>query len=249
METKKRQQVTSYKLSQCNPAHLYISTTSGNITKWDWGSGQRIRSWETSNHTFDFDIALREAGGSAKDTLLLLHEHGNGQRAISLSNPEPKTGSRRLDRNLILETTSRIEAIQLVDNGRVLVVRAGEKLLVGTTSRLGDDDFAAVNYIWREIELPVFATCFDIRERAPSNLPTSSQPLTRSQSSIVDVVVGESLGSLLIYNDILNTLDRIEDTHEIEAKTGLISSRLHWHRNAVRTVRWSKDGNLPPFYR
>lgn len=247
LETKKRQHVTSYKLSRCDPNHLYISTHSGNISKWDWSSGRRIRSWETSNHTFDLDIGLCEAGDSAKDIVLTIHKHDNGQRAVSLSSPDHKSGSRQLDGKVVLETSSSIEAVQSAENGRVLVVRAGEKLLIGTTSRSYDDGFASADYTWREISLPVTATCFDIREHSQPNTSTPHRPSTGTQSSIVDVVVGESQGSLLIYNDILNTLDRIEDSRENETKEGLVSSRLHWHRNAVKTVRWSTDGNFLPF--
>jgi NET1-associated nuclear protein 1 (U3 small nucleolar RNA-associated protein 17) len=244
LETKKKQHVTSYKLSQCNPAHLYVSTHSGNITKWDWNSGQRIRSWETTNRTFDLHICLQETSDSAKDIIFTVHQHGNGQRAISLSNPESKLSSRRLDSKVILETSSHVEAIQPANNGKILIVRAGEKLLVGTTSELGSD-FMSVDYTWREIALPAVATCFDIHEHTPSNSSTLDQPLKEAQLSVVDVVIGESQGSLLVYNDILNTLSQVEDAREVETETGLISSRLHWHRNAVKTVRWSRDGNLP----
>ncbi|KAK2754741.1 hypothetical protein FQN54_006874 [Arachnomyces sp. PD_36] len=236
--TKRRQHVTSFKLSRSNPAHLYVSTHSGNITKWDWSSGDRIRSWETSNHIFDLALGSIEAGDSSMDVLLTLHDQGKGQRAISLSNPEPKSRPRHLDGKVILETASHIGAIQSARNGKVLVVRAGEKMLVGVTSQLAVEDFASVDYVWREITLPTFATCFDIREHTPYN--SSS---TTAQSSVVDVIVGESQGSLLIYNDILNTLYQIEQGREVDAKSGLISSRLHWHRNAVKTVRWSRDGN------
>lgn len=248
LETKKRHHVTSYKLSRCDPSHLYISTHSGNISKWDWSSGRRIRSWETSNHTFDLDIGLHEVGDSPRDIVLSLHKHGNGQRAISLTIPDHNSGSRHLDGNVVLETTSSIEAVRSAENGRVLVVRAGGKLLIGTTTSQPDDrGFASADYTWREISLPSIATCFDIRERNQISSSTPRPPLTGAQSSIVDIVVGESQGSVLIYSDILNTLDRIEDARENDTKEGLVSSRLHWHRNAVKTVRWSVDGNFLPF--
>lgn len=210
---------------------------------WDWSSGTRIRSWETSSHTFDLNIGLRQADDSARDIILTLHKHSNGRRAISVCDPVRKSGSRHLEGRLILETASHIEAVKSAENGKVLFVRAGEKLLVGTTPELDQDHLTSADYTWREVALPAISTCFDIRERIPPHASTPPRTSTKTQSSIIDVVVGESQGSLLIYNDILNILDRIEDALEIETKTGLVSSRLHWHRNAVKTVRWSTDGN------
>ncbi|GES57823.1 WD domain protein [Aspergillus terreus] len=56
----------------------------------------------------------------------------------------------------------------------------------------------------------------------------------------IDIVLGEPNGSMLIYYDALNVFAAENGT---EGKKNLSPRRLHWHRDPVSAVRWSRDGN------
>ncbi|KAG2419847.1 hypothetical protein HFD88_004644 [Aspergillus terreus] len=56
----------------------------------------------------------------------------------------------------------------------------------------------------------------------------------------IDIVLGEPNGSMLIYYDVLSVFAAENGT---EGKKNLSPRRLHWHRDPVSAVRWSRDGN------
>ena len=59
----------------------------------------------------------------------------------------------------------------------------------------------------------------------------------------MDVVVGGLKGAIHVYDDLLRKLVRLETHSQDSTFTDVNSRHIHWHRNAVLTVKWSKDGN------
>ena len=87
--------------------------------------------------------------------------------------------------------------------------------------------------------LPVTITSLDVRENNAAQSIKSTIPgnLTGGPGNI-DLVVGEQGGSILICDDILKTFNRNEEEYLP------ILRKLHWHRDAVSVVRWSRDGEF-----
>ncbi|KAL2009279.1 hypothetical protein VTN00DRAFT_7473 [Thermoascus crustaceus] len=242
MRMKSSQKVIGYKLSPENQEHLYISTSSGSVSKWDWVSGKQISLWETSRKTISAEICFIELENMVRSVSYFLREQKDGRREISISPLEEELPSGKPYEVTALETTKRIRDLKVSRRGQVVIVCDGQRLFVGNTSICDVRSLGSIHYTWREVVLPVNVTCLDLRESLPTD-STTERSKARTAPTSADLVLGESGGSILVYHDIVNSLTRNEDMYEGEGKSGSVLRRLHWHRGPVSVVRWSRDGN------
>jgi NET1-associated nuclear protein 1 (U3 small nucleolar RNA-associated protein 17) len=215
------QKVIGFKMCPVDQDILYIFT-SGFVTKWNWQEGKRHARWGTMSSTISVDLpAIQNDERSA--IYFSTGAHKNGKREISINalSEQKPVGT------TILQTNEHLNAIKIAYEGRVIFASDGTRLFLGTTTKSDLESPDSAQYTWREATLPATATSLDLRESSSSKGPEA-----------IDLVVGESGGSILIYQDILNTLfGRNADKKSSPRK-------LHWHRGPVSTVRWSMDGML-----
>lgn len=235
LATHDSQRLTGCKLSPNDPERLFVSTRSGSIVQWNWESGAEIQTQKKPYPVVAIDIASSDH----EQFLFALCEADSRNGQISINVPSDDPGGWKSA--TVLTTNSPLRDVIAVAGGRMVFAWASDRLLVGhTTGPLAASALESTTYTWREHRLPVHATCLDVR------VPSASEQSLASKSELprADVVLGESGGSILIYNDILGRLVRSEKG---DADSNLISSRLHWHRKAVKAVRWSKDGTVASF--
>jgi NET1-associated nuclear protein 1 (U3 small nucleolar RNA-associated protein 17) len=212
------QQIIGFGLCPENQEYLYIFTSSGSISKWNWSSGKRIARWETTCTTISMSLALVGDEGSAAAISFSIVSQKDGKRQISIN----ALGDKKIQGTTALETSQKINSIKVTHDGRVIIASDGKHLFMGTTTGAELENLETVQYVWREATLPVNATCFDIQTQG---------------SESIDLAVGASVGSILIYQNVLNTLFG-KDLSDKKSSP----RKLHWHRGSVNTVRWSKDG-------
>lgn len=176
-------------------------------------------------------------GTTTQDVFYSLRQRKDGRRELSISVLKDAHAE-----FVCLETDKAIKHITLSRGGQIIIISDGRHILVGNKRVVDVASPESFHYTWRELSLPVNATCFDIRESQPED--ESKTKGSKKASPVVDLVLGESSGSILIYHDIVNSLSRKESAHEGESRTPVFR-RLHWHRGAVTAVRWSRDGMLP----
>ncbi|PYH42167.1 WD repeat protein [Aspergillus saccharolyticus JOP 1030-1] len=221
--------VIGYKFSPLNADHLYVFSSTGSVSKWEWFSGQQISYRSASRPTICIDLCSNPSG---IDALFSVHERGDSKKEIVLQHPSHE----ELRTTSLLTTNAQITHLRAAYQGRMLVAFGGQNLLLGSQKHTKDS--ASVCYTWSELTLPTSITSADIRYQTASQRTETLGSGERATTGKVDLALGESGGSIMIYNDILNSLQ-----NEIGNGKGLTPRRLHWHRSSVNVVRWSKDGN------
>ncbi|EEQ35520.1 NET1-associated nuclear protein 1 [Microsporum canis] len=236
--------ISSCVLSQVDDEIAYVSTSGGEVTEWNWMTGQSQRTMLLLGSAL---LAIRVGQGHAQavedediireTAVFALVRRSGGKREISINsfNPSGKHSSRQSPgrHSVILSTSTPINDFRLAAGGAVIVAVASSILVIG--QRTGGDAESEL-YTWHEVRLPVTPTCFDIREPDETSSTTKED-----RKTVIDMAVGQDEGAIIVYNDVLNTLQGLEN-HKM-AEPGLSSHKLHWHRGPVKTVRWSKDGN------
>ncbi|KAJ5782186.1 hypothetical protein N7457_003960 [Penicillium paradoxum] len=213
------QQIIGFSFCPVDHENLYILTSSGSISKWNWSSGKRIARWETTCTTISTCLASigKEENTTALSFSITLQKNGKRQVLINT------LGNKKIQATTALETNQKLNSIKVTRDGQVIVASDGKHLFMGTTTSAELENLETVQYAWRETTLPVNATCFDIKAHG---------------SGSIDLAVGESGGSILIYQNVLNTFFGKGSSDKRSSPR-----KLHWHRGSVNTVRWSKDGN------
>ncbi|KAI2792101.1 hypothetical protein POX_b02137 [Penicillium oxalicum] len=216
------QKVVGYQLCPIESAVLYIFT-SGFVTKWDWDSGKRLARWGTDATTVALDLCVPKSRTQPLSYSIVTSRDGKRQILINA------LGEKKLAGVCILMTTEAISSIKVASSGRVVVACDGAHIFLGHASEVDIESPESVQFSWREATLPASATCFHLRENSDES-QASSHP-------VVDLAVGQVGGYILAYQDILSTLF----IQPGEKKSS--PRKLHWHRGAVSSVRWSRDGN------
>lgn len=229
METGQR--VIGYKICPVDQDILYIFT-SGFVTKWNWDSGKRLARWGTDSQGIAVDVATVSVEGVDQPAAFFIGGNKDGKREILVN----ALGDKKSTSIVTLRTSEQINAIQVAYGGRVVVACDGPHVFLGTTAKVNLEKPESTQYTWREATLPVSATCFHLQE-ASTQRGQSSEVKGLKGSETIDIALGESNGSILIHQDILNTLFGKNSEKKSSPR------RLHWHRGSVNTVKWSKDGN------
>lgn len=214
------QKVIGFRICPVDEDVLYIFTSSF-VTKWDWNSGKTLARWETDGPTVSIDLPLGQNAGASSSYFSIVAQK-DGKKGISITT----LGDKKLPSITALHTSENINVIKGAYGGRVLFASDGSHLFLGTTSNIDMESPESTRFTWREATLPVTATSFHLRENSVKG------------SDAVDLAVGESGGSILIFHDIVNTLFGRHADNKTSPR------KLHWHRGPVASVRWSKDGTF-----
>ncbi|KAI9369449.1 WD40-repeat-containing domain protein [Aspergillus egyptiacus] len=228
--------IIGYRISSRTQEHLYIFTSSGRVSEWDWPSNKQIAHWATHHRTISADLVHKESESNAKDAhnlLYSLRERKDGKRELAVV----PLNSEEAHITVLLEANAKIGDFRIVGNGQAIVAYGGAHIFVGSASSSRNLELS--NYTWREIKLASKITCIDIKQDGLSqqHRPHASEDKKVSE---FDLALGGADGSILIYHDALAFLGVGVDSEEDKKPA---PRRLHWHRDPVRAVRWSKDGN------
>jgi NET1-associated nuclear protein 1 (U3 small nucleolar RNA-associated protein 17) len=198
------------------------------VRKWNWATGQEIKQWKSSEKLLCIAEQSRDQK-SESASLLLIHE--GSDQDCRLTQGKIIDSSDNINEEVILEHKSLASWVKVLDDGRCLVLHAGDRLLLGQMTRKLEG--LASEYTWREVELPQNINSIDARAHSLSSGKTKNH-------LAVNIVVGCQNGSILIYDDVLF---RLKSKEKNPSEDDVVARRLHWHRTEVSTVKWSLDGN------
>ena len=171
--------------------------------------------------------------GSQSDTenvndLLYVVESADGTWNITPYVFPNDQGPQYVDRPLFRSDTA-IDELQIVANGRVLIASAGHRVLIGSKKGAKFSPLKNIHYQWRE---------FNCTDPITSMKGHVSGAFVPPAAPNLDLALGTRGGFIYVYRDIINSLIAAKVSKEPPPV-----ARLHWHRNAVGALDWSKDGN------
>ncbi|KAL2808535.1 WD40-repeat-containing domain protein [Aspergillus granulosus] len=228
LEPSTSETIIGFRLSPTNQERLHIFTSSGSVSEWDWPTNKQLAQWSTQHKTIAADVVF-ETGTSEEDirtALFSLRERKDGKRELvvtPLFDEEPRSVS-------VLETNCKVDNFRIVGDGQVAVAYGGTHLFLGISSHA--QGLESSNYAWREIKLGVNITCVDLKQHGNF---TGTKKLPE-----FDLAVGGADGSILVYHAALGLFGISDKRGEDKKST---PRRLHWHRDSVTAVHWSRDGN------
>lgn len=228
--------------SGLDSSHLYVATRSGIIQEWDWLEGRRLHCWDIECRIH----ALATSQGPSDDKLSTL-VYTIDQKAmrpwrIRAHRISASQGANGNDAVTLRSSKEPITSFMIMDNGRVITATSGSVLTIGTTSYNGQSTLSDLSYTWRDIECPEWISCFDVRTVGLDGGSRKSKTSNNQRMPRIDIAVGGLKGSLHVYDNLLRQLIQKEKSPEKRPTTDITSRKKHWHRNAVLSVKWSRDG-------
>jgi NET1-associated nuclear protein 1 (U3 small nucleolar RNA-associated protein 17) len=237
------QYIAAYGLSPTDPNILWLACSDGTVYKVNWASGEGgDRSWKTSDAGLThMTVASMDSDGRKRDVVFTTEKKGEVWRIsaheLSIRGTSPIVQSR-----VIYTSPKPIHIIKTTGEGDVIIAASEERVLLGTLRSTDFGTIERIKYEFRIFESTDFVSSMDIRVSKRAADP--GRKVTKlDKIGIVDVVVGDVRGAIFVHNDLLANLIRSQTlTVEVPNSINLIPRKLHWHRKAVHSVKWSLDG-------
>ncbi|KAK3488863.1 uncharacterized protein B0T23DRAFT_186847 [Neurospora hispaniola] len=220
-------------LSASAPEFLWVACSDGRIWHLNWATGEGAETPFTIDvkKVLDMTVESVDIRDKQEDVLFILQKLTKSSAQIvayDLKALRKKTGK------LIHTYDENPQLLRSAAGGRLIVAAAKETLHIGTLKSKGKTVKAVddLEYAFHSFGVPDLVTCLDIRP----TLQTTKKGGIEIQ--FVDLVIGCARGAIYVYGDLLSKLPGSA------TKGGPIQPRkLHWHRRAVHSVKWSEDGN------
>ncbi len=106
------------------------------------------------------------------------------------------------------------------------------------------DTVDKIRYDFHTFQTQDAVKSFDIRayERiSDQQAPKIDQAKKNATTLVVDLVIGDVKGVVFVYEDLLAKLIHTQNT-ALSSAINIAPRKLHWHRQAVHTAKWSLDG-------
>jgi NET1-associated nuclear protein 1 (U3 small nucleolar RNA-associated protein 17) len=235
--------LTAYALSSTKPNRVYIADSTGQVALWDWVSGKNVARWWLRSTIVHMAVITKPE--SESDELMYCVDAGGKNISLRILPIKAKANEPRHSLKQILDTgSSTIRGIQVLLQGKYVVVSSDDSITVGkrvkANSKTELQDF---EYVWREFKFSKRITTFNAYHREPQETGKGKK-VAQDQREVIDIAVGHDSGVVLLFEDILASFAAIEKGKKgkIDTAEGLKPKRLHWHRDAVGSVKWSLDG-------
>jgi NET1-associated nuclear protein 1 (U3 small nucleolar RNA-associated protein 17) len=234
--------LTAYALSPTAPNHVYLASSKGVITLWNWVDGTKVGSWDTTT-TIRNMIVITLLG--AEEDLVYCHEAGESYNLNVHALPTRSEASEIASKH-VLTSQSAIRSFQVLSQGKYVIVITADSVMLGKRLKPSKTALQDFEYVWRELKFSKRITTCDAYIRQVEVIDKSKRSAT-AQRDVIDLAVGDETGVILLFEDMLASFAAIENFKksgdgQTDDAESLRPKRLHWHRDAVGSVKWSLDG-------
>lgn len=241
LQIHKNDSISAFAFSSTTQSHLYLSTISGTIEKWDWIEGSRLSHWRISSSIYSLVTAAQDLGDPSSDLVYTMDRKQHGPWLLSVHRLAAGEDGAKTDVKTLFTNQQALSSVKVLDHGRVIVATSGSELSFGVSDEPAPSPLRDVSYMWYVIECPEYIVSMDVRFRPLEKIQKMPNGV-RSMANVTDVVIGGLRGSIHIYEDLLRKIIKRDRRAGKGSSIDLTSRRLHWHRNAVQSVKWSADG-------
>jgi NET1-associated nuclear protein 1 (U3 small nucleolar RNA-associated protein 17) len=234
--------LTAYALSSTKPSQVYIADSTGQVALWDWVRGKNVARWWLRSTIVHMAVITKPE--SESDELLYCVDAGGKDISLRVLPIKAKATEPRHSLKQILDTgSSTIRGIQVLLQGKYVIVSSDDSITVGKRVKVSKTELQDFEYVWREFKFSKRITAFNAYHRELQETGKGKK-VAQDQRDVLDVAVGDDTGVVLLFEDILASFAAIEKGKKgkIDTAEGLKPKRLHWHRDAVGSVKWSLDG-------
>ena len=220
-------------LSKSDADYIWVACSDGRIWHINWtsGAGADTPFRVEAKRVLDVTVDAVEIGDKAEDILLVLKRLTKTSAQIVAYNTKALTAR---SGKLLHTYDESPQLLRSAAGGRLVVAAAKETLHIGLLKARKLASFQDLTYRFHRFDVPDIVSCLDIR----STIRATKKGGFELQTA--DLAVGCARGAIYVYHDLLS---KLPGEGSSSSKSGVIQpKKLHWHRRAVHSVKWSEDG-------
>jgi NET1-associated nuclear protein 1 (U3 small nucleolar RNA-associated protein 17) len=231
----------AYAISSTDPDLVYIADSAGIISLWNWTDGSKLGRWGVGANVQH--LVVVEQPTTSRD-LVFTHE-AESKHIVSVHALYTGEEAAKTEVKAILKTTRPITGMQVLLQGKLVVLSTPNSMIIGKRRKFKQTALQDFEYTWREFEMSKRITTFNAFVQTPSGKDKALEV----ERDNLDLAVGDEDGAIYLFEDVISRFVAVEKSQKDKSdrKVGpesLTPKRLHWHRSAVRSLKWSLDGEI-----
>ncbi|KAF2019645.1 WD40 repeat-like protein [Aaosphaeria arxii CBS 175.79] len=235
--------LATYALSSANPDHVYVASSTGLISLWDWTTGSKIGRWDIGAVIQQIAVVPQPD----TDLDLVYCQEGLKRNIINVHALRTKSQDSKTELKQILKATSGVNRFEVLLGGKVVVATTDNTILIGRRIKVHKTALEDFEYVWREIKIAKQITTMSAYVR-DANISGKAKQSPKDHRVNLDIAIGDVEGTIHLFEDILTSFTAMErlqkdsDRANVDVNTDALRSKhLHWHREAVCALKWSRD--------
>lgn len=214
-------------LSHTKPDFVWVACSDGRIWRVNWKKGTAVQDeFRTQSHTA-LDMSVAAIGNHEVIYVSETTKQFKGEIVAyfgpDFANPPSEA----------LFTTKKsdqgIHLLRASADGKCVVAATRESLIVGTVTAQASQADLGLEFEFFTFDSTDIICALDVRITGKSD-----------GTSALDLIAGGARGAIYYYNDILRKLQNLNGPKS--KREPLQARKYHWHRRAVHSLKWSKDG-------
>lgn len=227
--------IVATRLSKQDADFVWVACADGRVYRINWTlESKTLASFQTVSKTARA-LSIVPFGAKGRKEGVIVAESDKSTR-IELVAYEWDLSSTPKSSSLVSlkRQGSGLQLLESSKNGQFLVGAINDRLFLAVSKQL-PSKLDQLKYDFFSFDIPDLITTLDLRVYKRS----SKHALSESEK-VVDVIVGGARGAIYLYHD---AIARCQATGSGKQNESIHAQKYHWHRKAVHSVKWSRDGN------
>jgi len=186
-------------------------------------------------------VASMESAGRRRDIVITTEPRKGGGWRITANELAPPDSKFKTAAKTIYTSAHRINMLRTVCDGSIVVAVADNAVMIGSLKAMDYGTVDKVKYEFRIFETTEAISSMDVK--VVERISGREFPKPISKLPCLHVAIGGVNGSIYYYMDILAKLVMAQ-RGGLPSGVSLVPKKLHWHRQAVYTVKFSLDGKF-----
>jgi len=182
-----------------------------------------------------------ESAGRKRDVVFTTEVRKDGAFRITANELASPDSSIKTAARTIYTSNQRIQFLKPANQGSILVGASGNRILLGRLRSTDYDTIDKIRYEFRVFESSETIKSLDIRVSDRKDTSLSKKNILK-KTPVVDLVVGDIRGMIFVHSDLAGKLFTLSSDGSLPSGLSIAPRKMHWHRQAVNTVKWSLDG-------
>ncbi|TDZ20654.1 U3 small nucleolar RNA-associated protein 17 [Colletotrichum orbiculare MAFF 240422] len=224
--------IVSTCLSPTKPDFVWVAISDGRVWRINWKKGSSVQDEFVTQSRTALDMTVGAFDGQKKTEVIYVAEANNESgEIVAYLGPNYKDPTSQVLFKTKQQTENvGIHLLRTSANGKVVIGATREGLIVGTVNPDISQTEVSLDCEFFNFDSTDIICSLDVRV------------INKKDSApVVDLIAGGARGAIYLYNDILRKLQSLNGP---KAKRDSLQGRkYHWHRRAVHSLKWSKDGH------
>ncbi|KAF5629216.1 small nucleolar ribonucleoprotein [Fusarium sp. NRRL 52700] len=230
--------IVAMRQAKQNSNIVWVATSDGRVCQVDWTTSKTPEFFQTQSKTATtMALVTKKVSGRVQE-IIFVAESDKAGRIEVVAYPASTTESEHKVLFVMKKPGNGLQLLETSEDGH-LVGAINDRLFFGVPSKRQFDDLASLDYEIYTFDIPDLVSALDLRVyRRPV---TSGKKSRQEAAPVLDIIVGGARGSIYLYHDALARSQALAKSGS--DKEPIQAQNFHWHRRAVHSLKWSRDGN------